>query len=199
MSITQHSLYENINTNLRRFQIKRLHTKSPKAAVLLPLLTHSNDMCIVFTRRSSHLNIHPGEVAFPGGKFDKKDKDLQATALRESYEEIGLQPTDVQIIGMCSDILSSTGIQVTPVVGILTEHVILKPNYDELDEIFYVPLSFFTPAQCHSITLNKNECLYRVPEFNYKGHHIWGLTALILVEFLTVTCGISFEEFGFIG
>ena len=158
-----------------------------KAAVLIPITNHTQPQ-LIFTRRAPHMSTHGGEVAFPGGKQDDTDHDLVATALRESWEEIGLPLEKVQVIGQTGTVVSRLGIEVTPIVGIVEADTALTANPEELDRIFQVPVSFF---------LNKNNLdydrwqdhnnVFEIPRFQYQEYCIWGLTAMMLVEFLNIT------------
>ena len=92
-----------------------------QAAVLIPV-TKANDVgesSIVLTVRSSNLKSHAGQVSSPGGTSEEQDRDLTATALRESYEEIGLRPEGVEILGQLGELVMPSGYRVTPVVGII--------------------------------------------------------------------------------
>ena len=173
---------------------QRLNSHSPrvfnspltKAAVLIPVTNHPEPQ-LILTRRASHMNTHSGEVAFPGGKQDDTDNSLIATALRESHEEIGLDPDDVQVIGLTGAVISRFGIEVTPIVGIVEADTHLVANTAELDRIFMVPLAFFLDKenlQYDQVTAKGQS--YDIPWFQYHEYRIWGLTAMMLVEFLNV-------------
>ena len=187
--------YDSIMQSLHCYERLTLNTDYPRAAVLLPLLQKDDGLYVIFTQRSKHLNIHRGEVAFPGGKFDARDANLQETALRESHEEVDLCAKDVTILGQCSDLLSTTGIQVTPFVGALTQDVTLCPNQGEIEEIFTVPINFFLQSDCETLTLRKKGYTLNVPKFQFHQYKIWGLTALILVEFLNVAFDAGLTQF----
>src|SRR4030042_3446680 len=89
-----------------------------RAAVLVPLFKKGEHCHIVFTKRSDNVRYHKGEISFPGGVFDDRDLELQRTALRAAFEEIGLKGSDVQIIGVLDDIITVTQFIVTPFVGL---------------------------------------------------------------------------------
>lgn len=163
-------------------------TTGKKASVLIAL-TDSHEPEVILTKRASTLSTHSGEIAFPGGKHDETDVDLLDTALREAHEEVGLLPEQVEVIGSLCQVVSKHGLQVTPWVGIIPQHVELIPNEGELDEVFSVPLSFFIEdkSYCTDAIPFKGKTMY-VPAWEYDGHVIWGLTAYILVELLNYTC-----------
>ncbi|CAM3584459.1 CoA pyrophosphatase [Parendozoicomonas haliclonae] len=184
------SMIEQIRQQLTEHTPRRLAMDVPEAAVLIPLTRCNKEPEIVFTRRSSRLNTHSGEVAFPGGKRDPGDLDLSYTALRESNEEIGLPYDRVELIGTTGDVVSRFGIKVTPFIGVIEQDVELIANPDELESIFRVPVSYFLEAE----RLRTDELRYKnnrfyVPAWQYQDYQIWGLTAIMLVEFLNVALG----------
>ena len=157
--------------------------------MLIPLITSNSGIVeeLIFTRRASHMSTHSGEVAFPGGKRDEEDQDLIATALRESYEEIALLPDNVKIIGTLGPVISRFGIKVVPYIGAVTGELELKPNISELDRIFTVPLDFFADQenlQYNQLSMDGQP--YTMPSYQFGEYHIWGLTAIMLAEFLNV-------------
>ena len=113
-----------------------------KAAVLLAL-SDSDDPELLYTLRSSKMSSHGGEVAFPGGMYELEDESLEQTALRESYEETGLNSQDVRILGTLDTTVSRFNVSVTPYVGIVPVDADLNSDSDEIDACFKVPLSFF--------------------------------------------------------
>ncbi|MDD7804340.1 MAG: CoA pyrophosphatase [Endozoicomonas sp. (ex Botrylloides leachii)] len=180
-------MFHRIQQRLSSHQPRSIKTKLPQAAVLLPV-TNAPSPELIFTRRAMHLSTHAGEVSFPGGKYDHQDSSLETTALRESFEEINLYPTDVKILGRTGSVISRFGIEVTPYVGVIPADIKLKPNMQELDKIFRAPISFFLDSS----NLRKdrkyiNNQMIEMPSYHYKGYIIWGLTAIILTEFLNIT------------
>lgn len=168
--------------------ITRLSSNAPAspaqadAAVLVPV-TREREPQLILTRRALTMNSHAGEVAFPGGKRDGSDRDLLHTALRESEEEIGLQPSRVEVLGPLAQVTSRAGIGVSPWVGLVDPDVVLTPSPTELDSIFRVPLRFFVdtqPRNDHLVRWMGNEFL--MPTWRHEGQVIWGLTAYIIVD-----------------
>ena len=181
------SMLEQIKQRLSDYEPKIITTKLPKAAVLLPITQGPNPE-LIFTRRAAHLSTHGGEIAFPGGKYDGVDTSLEMTALRESYEEINLPPDQVEVIGQTNTVISRFGIEVTPYIGIIPANIELKPNLSELDTIFRAPIAFFLKQS----NLQTDQWVVRnqpiqMPSYRYETHLIWGLTAIMLVEFLNIT------------
>lgn len=165
----------------------------PEAAVLVPL-TRAREPELVLTLRASGLSTHGGEVAFPGGRRDPEDRDLVHTALRESFEEVGLPPTDVEIVGPLSSVVSRYGIHVTPFVGVVPAHQQYRPNADEIAAVFSVPLSFFRKDPCE--TAQRQDHLGRqwlVPCYRYGDYKIWGLTALMIIELVNLVYDAGIE------
>lgn len=159
----------------------------PEAGVLIPVTCVHDEPEIILTLRSKRLSTHSGEVAFPGGRRDPGDVDLRFTALRETHEEIGLQPDLVDVVGPMDSLVSRFGIKVTPYVGILPDVFELIPNADEIDEIFSVPVKYLLDdprEMTHRIDYEGRS--WYVPSYRYEGFKIWGLTALMLTELMNV-------------
>ncbi len=184
-------MIDDIHQRLTLHTPRRLVIDAPEAAVLIAI-TRSATPEILFTRRSLQLSSHKGEVAFPGGKRDLADQDLLHTALRESYEEIGLAAERVEILGSVGDVVSRFGIKVTPFVGVIHDSEQLTINPAELDRIFRVPVSYFLETKPQKIdTLRYRGEEFYVPAWQYGEYSIWGLTALMLAEFLNVGLGAN--------
>lgn len=158
------------------------------AAVLVAITDDKHNPEVILTRRSQAMPTHKGQVAFPGGKVDPSDQDLVATALREAYEEVGLKPENVTVLGQMGQVLSRQGFVVTPIIGLVPTSVVhqLLPNLAELDRIFTVPLSFFMDTQPAMDALALAEGVKQVPSFYYDEYRIWGMTAFILAEFVNL-------------
>lgn len=159
----------------------------PEAGVLIPVTCMNDRPEIILTLRSKRLSTHSGEVAFPGGRRDPGDVDLSYTALRETHEEIGLPPDLVEMVGPMNSLVSRFGIKVTPYVGIVPDVFDLNPNESEIEEVFRVPVSFFIEDRremTHRIDYEGRS--WYVPSYRYEGFKIWGLTALMLTEFINV-------------
>lgn len=152
------------------------------AAVLVPVIQRP-EPTLLLTQRTAHLRSHPGQVAFPGGRVDRDDPDVVAAALREAEEEVGLARGLVDVIGLADPYLTGTGYAVTPVVGLVPSDVRLRPNQDEVADLFEVPLEFvLNPANHH---WREAEWQGRQRQFyviEWKGRTIWGATAGMLVN-----------------
>ena len=172
---------------------KGLRPEMPKlrdAAVLMPIVERVNGMQVILTRRSSHLKHHPGQIAFAGGKVDASDDSIQAAALREADEEIGLKSEMVQVLGTLPQHETVSAFQVTPFVGVVSPSFRPRPEAGEVDEIFEVPLNLFLNAQNFQIHPRVWQGIERryfaVP---YGPYYTWGATARILRMFCDVIGG----------
>lgn len=159
----------------------RASTKS--SAVLVALIEREGLLHVVLTKRSLHLKHHPGQISFPGGKVDKSDINPQATALRESEEEIGLAKTAVNILGQLPQYHTISGFEITPVVALLDSKSTFKQNDDEVSEIFFVPLQHFLNSSNHiAVRVLSEKNTYPVYFMPYLHYNIWGATAAILKD-----------------
>lgn len=170
---------------LNAYRPRKLAIKYPEAGVLVPVINSPSNPEIVLTQRAAHMKTHRGQVAFPGGRRENSDPDLVATALRETHEEIGLPPDAVEVIAPLSQVVSRYGILVSPFVGLISGRDELKANPDEIDSIFRVPVAFFLEDK----RLRTDELAFRslklqVPCWEWEGYHIWGMSAIVLVDFL---------------
>ena len=168
----------------------------PQASVLIAILNYGKYIEspeIIFTQRSSHLSTHSGEVSFPGGKADKTDPSLFDTALRESNEEINLNSKDVTELGKLNYLISRHKIEVNPFIATVDHPQALQPN-EEIQEIFTVPLDFLLdPKNIQRENIERHGSVWLVPTWNIKDQKIWGLTAMITVNFLNVCFDANIE------
>lgn len=166
----------------------------PKSAVLVAVTDVFADPEVLLTRRAGHLSRNPGEVCFPGGKWEEHDESLLVTALRESHEEVGLAPEMVEVIGRLKPLVARTGLNVMPYVGIIDANLHLQPTSDELDSVFKVPLQYFMDQRNVTPFLYKfNDTELSFPSFIYEGYTIWGLTAYIIVDMINSVYDAAIE------
>lgn len=167
------------------------HEPLVPAAVLIPLIERPSGMHILLTRRTEHLRRHPGQISFPGGRMES-DESVEAAALRESQEEIGLPPERVEIIGRLGSWRVTTGFIIYPVVGIIQPPVRLKLDPREVAEIFELPLSFLLDPKNHKPHIveygGKKHELIALP---YGDYFIWGATAGMLHRLYRTLAGES--------
>ena len=157
-----------------------------KAAVLIAI-TDSKDPELIYTLRSNKVGSHGGEVSFPGGMYEEEDNTLENTALRESQEETGLDKAKVNILGPIDTVVSRFNVSVTPYVGIVPDDIELNDNSDEIEACFRVPLSFLLEDKRHrNDEINRNGDVFFMPAYQYDSYIIWGLTAMITVDFLNI-------------
>lgn len=128
-------------------------TRAPAhAAVLVPIVLRGPDFSestVLLTQRADHMSTHSGQIAFPGGKVDPQDTNRHATALRETYEEVGLHPRHVEIIGELPVYVTGTAFWVTPVIALVSPDFELAPNADEVQDVFEVPLAYLMNPAHH--------------------------------------------------
>lgn len=164
-------------------ELRRMMCEDLKpAGVLIPIFDYTEGLAVLLTQRSPDLKNHAGQVSFPGGRMESSDADITATALRETHEEVGIRPDQVDVAGFLHPMLTVTGYAVTPVVGLVQSNVSLTLDESEVQHAFEVPLSFlldesnqqFSERELHGVTVP-------IVEFNYSEQRIWGATANILV------------------
>ena len=157
-----------------------------KAAVLIAV-TESDNPELIYTLRSNKVGSHGGEVSFPGGMFEDEDVNLENTALRESEEETGLDKSKVKIIGPIDTVVSRFNISVTPYIGIVPDNIILNDSSEEIEACFRVPISFFLEDKRYrNDEIDRNGEKFFMPAYSYDSYIIWGLTAMMTVDFLNV-------------
>lgn len=162
--------------------------------MLAPIYDHEGEAWVVLTRRAGHLRAHSGEVSFPGGRQDPDDADPAATALREAWEEIGLDPASVEIIGELDHLSTiSSGSFIVPYVGVIDAPAQLVPNHDEVEAILHAPLSeLLLPGVFREERWGIGPVVRPIVFFDLVGDTVWGATASLLRQLLglvTATMG----------
>ena len=158
--------------------------KPSPAAVLVPLVEHENGLTVLFTKRTDHLNDHAGQISFPGGRMEAADSGPVDTALRETREEIGMDPDYVQVAGCLDHYETGTGYLVLPVVGFVRPGFQLVLDEFEVADAFEVPLSFLLDANNHRTAIHRvrdMDLSFHVIE--YENRYIWGATAGMIMNF----------------
>lgn len=164
-----------------------------EAAVLIPVFCKAGEYHILFTRRSDQVAYHKGQISFPGGSRSKGDASLLDTALRESWEEIGLGIKDVEILGELDDTPTTTSsFNISPFVAFVPYPYQFTSNPYEINEIFSVPVT----ALLHKAKRKEERYTFEDEVFvgysyEYEGRLIWGATAKIVQQFLEVWQSVS--------
>ncbi|MEZ8101457.1 CoA pyrophosphatase [Vibrio bivalvicida] len=152
-----------------------------KASVLIGFVERTHGINVLFTRRAKHLKHHPGQVSFPGGKFETTDLDLSHTALRETFEEVGIEQDKIEIFGQMPELVTISRFTVTPYLAFICSDYQTQIDTNEVDEVFEVPASVVLDKEkLHSQQFRVNNFSHRVFGLSYNSHFIWGMTAQII-------------------
>ncbi len=175
--------------NTREVEIISNNGQYKEAGVLVPLIELKSNIHLLFTERSNKVIHHKGQISFPGGKVEKRDDHLIETVLRETEEEIGIKSHCIDIIGRLDDELTLvSGYLIHPFVGHMNTCTDIKPNPDEVESVFTVPLEFF-------LSVGPEPPYYPIPyegnilesrAYVYQGKVIWGATCRILTKFVKI-------------
>ncbi len=183
--------------SILEFERKKKEESSPKinsgflkkAAVLIPFVCVENRWSLLFTRRADTLKNHRGQVSFPGGGMEDGDHTPIDTALRETYEEIGLKRSEVQIIGNMPDFITISDFLVTPVVSCVDWPVPLEISADEVSRVFTIPIDWLRNSEnWEERTYSHPNGLYGTVIFYnlYDGELLWGISAKITIDLLNI-------------
>jgi 8-oxo-dGTP pyrophosphatase MutT (NUDIX family) len=159
----------------------------PRAAVLVPLYEVDGEIHVLFTRRSELVEHHKGQISFPGGAFDASDADLRYTAVRETWEEIGVAMDHVDVIGQLDEMITISNFLVRPFVGRLTAPAPYPFVHSEIEvaEILEVPLAHLRDDTNLNVELRMYQGAERAHySYQWRDHIIWGATGRILRQFL---------------
>ncbi|XP_060929642.1 nucleoside diphosphate-linked moiety X motif 8 [Limanda limanda] len=160
------------------------------ASVLVALCSVEGQPAVLFTLRSLKLGRNKGDVSFAGGKSDPSDGDVVATALRETWEELGVNVAAARVWGVLKPLRDNTGMMIVPVLANLgpVEELSFKPNPEEVEEIFTLPLSHLcNPQNCGYTHFRSGEKFgYTLPVFHNDKKRVWGLTAIALDQTLKI-------------
>lgn len=154
------------------------------AGVLIPLHYHDDDWHVIFNVRSEHVGQHKGEVAFPGGRLEPEDPDMRGCALREAWEEMGIRPNHVDVIGPLDAMLTRSQFLVWPIVGVVPHPYEFKIDEREVAEVFDVPVShLIDPAYTrHEARLLPDGTMWKRVSYASEKHMIFGVTAWIMAQ-----------------
>jgi 8-oxo-dGTP pyrophosphatase MutT (NUDIX family) len=183
--------------------INALKVRSPQAlagngykpaAVLVPIQERDDGDYLVLTKRADHLSTHQGQIAFPGGRVDPGDADVIQTALRECYEEIGIGPECVRILGRLDEFTAGYGLVVTPVVGVIPAHCEFRMNPAETTAVASVPIAALMEA--HNCVLGRELSPGGHSNYHFyvNGWDVWGVTARIIAQLLHLAYDFRIER-----
>ncbi len=160
-------------------------TRSVKAGVLILLYPVNQVLHTVFIKRAEYNGAHSGQISLPGGRFEVSDTSLMHTALRETREELGIDISEIELLGSLSVLpIPVSNFEVYPFIGFTKRLPVFKPDPEEVETIIQTGLSFLTdPAYVKHETMMHDDQLIEIPFYDVNGHHIWGATAMILSEF----------------
>jgi 8-oxo-dGTP pyrophosphatase MutT (NUDIX family) len=178
----------------RRVKQRVIDSSRWPSAVLIPIYRLQDQYYIVFTRRTDKVKYHKGEISFPGGAYHKEDGTLLQTALRESFEEVGLRPEDVTVAGELDDIPTMiSNYVISPFVGFIPPGYRFILNDFEAAELIEVPLSALLEKDSLVMGLPERQFEKWVPSYFYHYHDtiIHGATARILTQLLGILSGLA--------
>lgn len=175
--------------------VRRILSENPKKAIVDSSLTPAGVMlllypkdgayCVLLNKRTDLVEHHKGEISFPGGRKDEGDETLLHTALRETYEEMGVRPEHIELLGEMDDIATSSQFLITPYVGSIPYPYAFKPNAHEVAEVLEVPISaLLDDANLRDEVRIVDGQLVGSPVYAYGGHLTFGATARVLKRFL---------------
>lgn len=161
--------------------VARVSEPLMRAAVLVPLVWRQNSLKVILTKRTMHLPTHAGEIAFPGGKMEANDSDLVHTALRETFEEIGLETTHIAPIGAGDNYRTGTNFLITPIVAMVDSNAKFVKNNNEVAEIFELDFEHLFDMRNHqSRSAMWQGQLRQYYVIESEGREVWGVTAAII-------------------
>jgi 8-oxo-dGTP pyrophosphatase MutT (NUDIX family) len=180
LSAHQHTVYKYAEVRYRH------------AAVLIPLFFKNNEAHLLFTKRTDKVETHKGQISFPGGMADETDEKLRATALRETWEEMGIKSKDIKLLGKTDKFLTNTNFMVTPYVGHFPYPYNFVISEDEIERIIEVPLLHLVKPDVFEMKSWMYDGIkWNVHYYNYNGDVIWGVTGFLLSNFLQIVFGIN--------
>jgi 8-oxo-dGTP pyrophosphatase MutT (NUDIX family) len=154
-------------------------------AVLIPLLRDNGEYRVLFTKRTHRVEEHKGQISFPGGAVEDGDDSFEETALRETFEEVGVLPEDVTLLGRTDDARTlASNFVVHPVVGLIPYPYAFRINPVEVDRLILAPLDIFLPGSplAGEREVEYGGRAYRTFTYHYDGEVIWGATAKIMKD-----------------
>ncbi len=158
--------------------------KLRRAAVLIPLIPAEGGWSLLFSLRSKNLAAHSGQIAFPGGSVEHGEA-LEAAAIREAHEEVGIAAERVELIGRLDDLVTNSGFLAAAFVGVVDQRIDYVLQAAEVDEVFEVPIEALMKSDQPVVRyFTFRDKRYPAYYYRYERHEIWGLTGRILKHFL---------------
>ena len=155
-----------------------------RAAILIPIVMRQQGPMILLTKRSQSLSAHAGQISFPGGKFSPEDQNLFATAKREAKEEVGIEDSQIEILGKFPEYWTISGYRVTPVAALVQQGFTLRLNSNEVSQVFEVPMSYLmNPLNFDLRSWESDQGRRHFYTVSFEDHFIWGATAAVLRNF----------------
>ena len=192
--VNENDLYEHIRGKLEAHDhtvYKYADVPYRRAAVLIPLFFKEGQAHILFTKRTDKVEHHKGQISFPGGAKDPQDEDLLATALRETHEEMGINPEHIKILGRTDTFLTNTNYLVTPYVGYFSYPYDYLINEDEISEVIEVPLlHLLDPEVFEQKMIERGGYKWDVHFYAFGSESIWGVTGFLVSNFLSIVFGL---------
>jgi 8-oxo-dGTP pyrophosphatase MutT (NUDIX family) len=175
-----------IREKISRYEITEDFPKLKKKSAVLIILKNQKELKVIFTKRTNKVAYHKGEISFPGGLWEKGDKNLLDTALRETKEELGIPPEDLDVIGAISPIYTLvTNFSIYPYVAYLKKNYFFSISKDEIEKVIEVPLTYLlNPTEYREDVWEYEGKKIPMYYFTYNKDIIWGATARILKKFL---------------
>ncbi len=177
-------LKEQIRNELAQLQPRRLESGyTRKAAVLMPICLIAGQPHFLLTRRTEEVSTHKGQISFPGGMCMDKESQ-EETALRETFEEVGIERNRIEILGRFHDYIAITEYLVTPFAGFIDGEFTTTAQRGEVAEVLLVPFGVFAdPGRLRTEMMMRSGKMHEVYFYRYEPHEIWGLTARIIKDF----------------
>lgn len=170
-----------LSASLPQFDPSEAIKTHRKAAVLIGLVERRHGLNVIFTERARHLRHHPGQISFPGGKYERFDKNLKQTAIRETNEEIGIKPDHINIIGELAPLKTVTGFEIFPYVAFIDQRFTLHVDLQEVSTVFEAPFTHFLDrSNSYKQPISDNKTRRFTHCIPYQNHLIWGATAQII-------------------
>jgi 8-oxo-dGTP pyrophosphatase MutT (NUDIX family) len=188
------TLVEALRTAMaKRTPVAEASDGATPAGVLVPLQYHDDGWHVIVNVRSNDVGLHKGEISFPGGKLEPEDEDMTACALRETWEEMGIRPEHVDVLGSMDARLTRTNFLVWPTLGVVPHPYDFRPDAREVAEVVELPLGRLLDGSAvrHEARLERDGTMVRRVSYAHEGHLVFGATAWILSDLLEIINGIG--------